>query len=253
MRERGFIKLARQMLSWEWYSDINVTRVFIHLLLNATYKDYPYQGLVIPRGGQITTHDKLAGETGLTKSEVRGAISKLKSTGEITTEITRNKQLIRLCNYSAYQDKDEAEPHPKPHAKPHPNHTRLTSDQHPYIEQEDKKIRIEEDIPPSPPKKKSKKSKSKPKPEKMKFAELVTMTNDEYTSLVERVGEDGAKSCIEILDNYKGAHGKKYKSDYRAILSWVVKRYQEDKSKAKHNSLANYQNKPSNPFLREDL
>ena len=29
----------------------------------------------------------------------------------------------------------------------------------------------------------------------------------------------------------KGANGKTYKSDYRAILNWVVKRYQEEQSK----------------------
>ena len=31
-----------------------------------------------------------------------------------------------------------------------------------------------------------------------------------------------------VLDNYKGANGKKYKSDYRAILNWVVKRAKEE-------------------------
>lgn len=36
---------------------------------------------------------------------------------------------------------------------------------------------------------------------------------------------------IEILDNYKGAKGKRYKSDYRAILSWVVNRLEDDKRK----------------------
>ena len=36
------------------------------------------------------------------------------------------------------------------------------------------------------------------------------------------------KRMIEILDNYKGAKGKRYKSDYRAILTWVVDRYNEE-------------------------
>jgi hypothetical protein len=63
---------------------------------------------------------------------------------------------------------------------------------------------------------------------KTKFAESVGMTDDEYASLVARLGEQGAARCIEILDNYKGAHGKTYKSDYKAILSWVVKRYEEE-------------------------
>ncbi len=63
---------------------------------------------------------------------------------------------------------------------------------------------------------------------KREFAEFVTMTQDEYDSLCERVGESGAKRCIEILDNYKGAKGKQYKSDYRAILSWVLSKYEEE-------------------------
>ena len=69
------------------------------------------------------------------------------------------------------------------------------------------------------------------KPEKRQFAEFVKMTDSEFESLVERVGEDGAEKCIEILDNYKGANGKKYVSDYRAILNWVIKRYEEEKPK----------------------
>ncbi len=60
------------------------------------------------------------------------------------------------------------------------------------------------------------------------FAEFVTMTNDEYSSLIEKLGnEKSAKDCIQILDDYKAAHGKKYKSDYRAILNWVINAYNE--------------------------
>lgn len=69
---------------------------------------------------------------------------------------------------------------------------------------------------------------AKSKPEKVQFAEFVSMTNDEYTSLVTKVGEQGAKRCIEILDNYKGSSGKKYSSDYRAILNWTIARYDEE-------------------------
>jgi hypothetical protein len=71
----------------------------------------------------------------------------------------------------------------------------------------------------------------KPSPEKIKYADFVSLTNDEYSSLVAKLGDAGAKRCIEILDNYKGATGKKYKSDYRAILNWVVNRYEEEQYK----------------------
>jgi hypothetical protein len=83
-----------------------------------------------------------------------------------------------------------------------------------------------------------------PKPEKIKYADFVSLTNDEYSSLVAKLGEDGAKRCIEILDNYKGATGKKYKSDYRAILNWVVQRYEEEQSKKQQDKP-----KTNNPFL----
>ena len=53
------------------------------------------------------------------------------------------------------------------------------------------------------------------------------MTNDEYSSLVAKVGSNGAAWCIDKLDNYKGSTGKKYDNDYRTILSWVIARYNE--------------------------
>ena len=99
----------------------------------------------------------------------------------------------------------------------------------------DKDTDTEKEIitPPTPSKGETapKKRTSKPKIDKTMFAEFVSMTNDEYTSLVAKVGEQGTKRCIEILDNYKGASGKKYSSDYRAILNWVISRYEEKRNK----------------------
>lgn len=57
----------------------------------------------------------------------------------------------------------------------------------------------------------------------IQFAENVSMTTDEHSALVDRLGSEGrAEKAIEILDNYKGSSGKRYKSDYRAILNWVI-------------------------------
>ena len=82
------------------------------------------------------------------------------------------------------------------------------------------------------------------KPKKIKYADFVSLTNAEYEALVAKLGEDGAKRCIEILDNYKGAKGKKYKSDYRAILNWVVERYEEEQRRKQRDKP-----KTNNPFL----
>lgn len=61
-------------------------------------------------------------------------------------------------------------------------------------------------------------------------AENVSMTDDEYQKLIDKFGEADTKRLIEILDNYKGQSGKKYKSDYRAILNWVVDRLKEERT-----------------------
>ena len=68
-------------------------------------------------------------------------------------------------------------------------------------------------------------------PEKIKFGEFVSLPQDEHNTLVERYGQGDTARMIDILDNYKGARGKRYKSDYRAILSWVVARLEEEREK----------------------
>ena len=46
-----------------------------------------------------------------------------------------------------------------------------------------------------------------------------------------------SKKLLTIhLDNYKGSSGKTYKSDYRAILSWVIEKIKEKSQKVKGKS-----------------
>lgn len=81
--------------------------------------------------------------------------------------------------------------------------------------------------PPTEPK-----PKAKPKiAEKKNYGEFVTLTEEEYSKLVGKYGEDDTKGMIEILDNYKGSTGKKYKSDYRTILNWVVNSYYNERQR----------------------
>lgn len=62
------------------------------------------------------------------------------------------------------------------------------------------------------------------KDKKIKYAEFVNMLESEYEKLYLEFGQDTFK-LIEILNNYKGANGKKYKSDYLAIRNWVIDRF----------------------------
>ena len=54
------------------------------------------------------------------------------------------------------------------------------------------------------------------------YAEFVSMTLEEYQKLISGYGENNTKKFIDRLNAYKGSNGKKYKSDYLAILNWVI-------------------------------
>jgi hypothetical protein len=60
------------------------------------------------------------------------------------------------------------------------------------------------------------------KDNKKKYLDSVFLMDEEYKKLTSQHGEENTKIFIEILDLYKDSKGKKYKSDYKAILSWVV-------------------------------
>lgn len=76
--------------------------------------------------------------------------------------------------------------------------------------------------------KRNKKESKKDSTPKIKYAEFVTLSQEEYDKLISSHGEEKTRRMIDILDNYKGANNKKYASDYRAILNWVVKRVEEE-------------------------
>jgi hypothetical protein len=84
---------------------------------------------------------------------------------------------------------------------------------------------------------------------KVQWAENVTMTNDEHEKLLAAHGPADAARLIEILDNYKGSSGKKYQSDYRAILSWCVDRLEKEKRELGHSGRVNPTEPPKNPYL----
>ena len=59
------------------------------------------------------------------------------------------------------------------------------------------------------------------------------MTETELNKLIEKHVRQAVDWMIEKLDNHKGASGKTYKSDYRAILTWVVSAYEKEKGGTK--------------------
>lgn len=102
-----WISLHRKFLKWQWYKNINVKTLFIHLLLKANYKDNYWQDIVIKRGQILTSIKNLSDEIGLTEQQTRTALNKLKSTNEITIKTTSKFSLITIEKYDFYQNNNK--------------------------------------------------------------------------------------------------------------------------------------------------
>lgn len=99
-----YIKLSRKLMEWEWYSNINTCRLFIHMLLKANWKDGKFEGKVIPRGSFVSSIGNLAKETNLTNDEIRTALKHLIFTKEITKQSFSKHTVFTVNNYAEYQD-----------------------------------------------------------------------------------------------------------------------------------------------------
>lgn len=99
----GYIKLFKKIIDWEWYTDSNTLRVFLHLLLKANFKRNRWKGIEILPGQVVAGRKMLAKDLNLSEQEIRTAIAKLKLTSEVTTKTTKRISIITICNWESYQ------------------------------------------------------------------------------------------------------------------------------------------------------
>ena len=104
---KGWIKLHRSLLDWEWYTDQNTTRLFIHLLLRANHKEKKWRGNLIKPGQVLTGRKALSEETGLSEQQVRTSLNKLKSTNEITIISTKSHSMITVSAWDSHQQDNQ--------------------------------------------------------------------------------------------------------------------------------------------------
>lgn len=103
----GFILLHRKLKQWGWYKDSVVKDLFLHLLLSASFKDFEWMGRQLKAGQLITGRKRLAEELDFTERQIRTALDKLKSTGEVTIETTNKYTIITVVNWDDYQGLDK--------------------------------------------------------------------------------------------------------------------------------------------------
>lgn len=89
---------------WEWYENTNVFRLFYHCLLHTNLEDKRYCGREIKAGQFVSSITRISAETGLTESQVRTALKKIKDTGYISTKSTNKYTLYTVNEYQNYID-----------------------------------------------------------------------------------------------------------------------------------------------------
>lgn len=98
-----WIKLYKKFQDWEWYKNSNTKCLFIHLLLNANWKDGKYQGHEIKRGSLVVGLNALSEQTGMTIQQIRTSLNHLLSTNEIVKKSTNKFSIITIVKYEDYQ------------------------------------------------------------------------------------------------------------------------------------------------------
>lgn len=102
-RLNGFIKIHRKILDWEWYSNASTKIVFLHLLLTATYKESSYKGIKLFPGQVIVSTRSLAQATGLSRQNVRTALSNLESSDDIKVVSNGVFSTVTINHWERYQ------------------------------------------------------------------------------------------------------------------------------------------------------
>ena len=99
----GWIKLYRKITEWEWYTVPSMAHLFIHLLLTANQRDKRWKGILIKRGQLVTSVNRLADQTGLSKATVLRNLSKLVGSSAIKRDSTRSYSIITVLSFEKYQ------------------------------------------------------------------------------------------------------------------------------------------------------
>lgn len=103
---KGWVKIHRSFLTWEWFDKPEMVQLFVYLLLKANHDAKEWHGIVIERGQVVTSVARIAAETRLSAQVVRTCINRLKSTNEITSTSTNKYTIITICKYDTYQETD---------------------------------------------------------------------------------------------------------------------------------------------------
>jgi hypothetical protein len=239
----GWIKLYRKITENPIFDDPFLFKLWVWCLMKATHKETTVivdRQQIHLKPGQFVTGRKSCWQEFnknakpshfVSERTLWNWIKKLEEWGYLAINSTNKYSLITIVKWAFYQGEDDD--FASESANNLPTDCQQVASNLPTDCQQfatNKNVKNEKNV------KNKKNDKEVYIPAKVKYAEFVSMTEDEYNKLIQQYGEDLTKRMIDVLDNYKGASGKKYKSDYRAILNWVVDRVTKEQRRERNGT-----------------
>ena len=102
--DNSWVKLYRKIKYWQYYGDVYVKAVFLHLLIEADHEPKMINQIKIERGSTLTSVSALCLGLQMSPKAVKRALKLLVESGDITDEVKPNKyRIITVKNYNKYQ------------------------------------------------------------------------------------------------------------------------------------------------------
>jgi hypothetical protein len=238
----GYIKVYRKIMNNPIWQDPDLFRLWMYCLMKASHKERKV--LVDKQEVSLVPGQFVTGRFSLHQEFNQGIpprkqakdttlwswLKKLEQMGNLDIKSYNKYSIVSIVNWNEYQGTLTTESQQidnETTTEQQQNDSRITTESQ-QIDTNNNVNKVKND----------KKEKNVNKVKKNKYAESVSLTAEEYQKLIDENGEYLTQKMIEVLDNYKGASGKTYKSDYKAILSWV-----KDKV---HKEALNNRNQTSN-------
>lgn len=264
----GYIKVSRELLGSRIFGNEKLLKVWMWCLLKAAHKEHEQmigmQKVLLRPGQFVFGRKKAAFELGFAESTVWRLMKQLKTDNSLDIKTNNKYSVITLINWGFYQGTEENADSKADNKinnrwtanEQQVNNRWTTDEQQMDTNKNEKNVKNEKNeekekniVPDGethgltdqttngsqeglPLNTGAVSPRQTRKEAKQQYAPFVHMQESEYEALIERTGgEAQAKRCIEILDNYKGSTGKKYKDDYRAICSWVLDRLRDEQER----------------------
>lgn len=229
--ERGFIKIYRSLIDWEWWGDHNTLVLFLYCVLMANWKDNTWRGHKIKRGQLVTSLSSLAKNTGLTVKQVRVALSHLIETNNVASKTCAKFRIITVKNYDSYQAEGKQEGKVRASKGQGEGKVRATleekKEEKERKEGEEEGARARASTPPAPA----------PDGDFLLVGPFnnVKLSGEQWESFrLEFPGR--AERTIERLSQYMAENGKTYQNHYAVLCRWAREDEERDREKAKQEA-----------------